>query len=185
MSHLESSSSSLSGGDRPRTSSAIFSPGRDYRYVLLREWSDAPRRLVVIGLNPSTADETEDDPTIRRCIALAKREQCGGLVMLNLFAFRATQPRDMLAASDPIGPENDKYIAGHTWAPDRIVVAAWGAHGGYLNRAANVLRHLPPGAVCLGVTKGGQPKHPLYLRADTPFVPLAALSSVSSPEQTE
>jgi hypothetical protein len=153
---------------------AHFSPDRQYRYMLYRDWASWSnmRTLVVIGLNPSTADETEDDPTIRRCIAFAKREQCGRLVMLNLFALRATDPRVMKAHAEPIGPENDAVI--RHWTRDEydwsnIVVAAWGVHGSHLNRAITA-RLLTPQLYCFGVTKDGHPRHPLYLRADTPLV---------------
>jgi len=87
-------------------SGATFSTDRVYRYALWRVWDAALPSFVVIGLNPSTADETENDPTIRRCIGFAKREGCGGLVMLNLFAVRATDPRVMMAHPEPIGPDN-------------------------------------------------------------------------------
>jgi hypothetical protein len=100
-------------GDGKQFSGAVFSPDQKYRYVLWREWSGHPRRLVVIGLNPSTADATKNDPTVTRCINFAKREGCGGMIMLNLFAFRATDPGVMMEAADPVGPENDKYILAH------------------------------------------------------------------------
>ena len=146
-------------------SSAGFSDCRRYRYWLSRWWDERREPLVVIGLNPSTADETADDPTIRRCIGYAKAWGHGGLVMLNLFAFRATDPRDMRAATDPVGPANDVTLT--TQTEGRRVLCAWGAHGGHLNRARRVA-HLLAGRdlVCLGRTKDGYPKHPLYLRAD-------------------
>ncbi len=88
--------------------SAVFSPSRKYRYVLRREWGDTERKMAVfIGLNPSTADETTDDPTIRRCMGYARDWGCSGLYMLNLFAVRATDPKDMLADLNPVGADNE------------------------------------------------------------------------------
>jgi hypothetical protein len=149
-------------------STAIFSPDRVYRYSLWRTWTvDAPR-LIVIGLNPSTADETTDDPTIRRCIGYAKRWDLGGLVMLNLYAYRATKPRDLWRAEDPIGPDNDWVlvdIATHVPGP---VLGAWGANA-LRDRAWKVGRSIAEAGrdvLCLGFTRSGHPRHPLYLRAD-------------------
>lgn len=154
--------------------SADFSEGRTLRWWLERAWSlTNPRRLVVIGLNPSTADDTVDDPTIRRCVNFAKREVCGGLIMVNLFGYRATSPRDLLAATDPGGGKTaDTYLLTACAAPDRVVVAAWGAHGTHRGRAALVRSMLRSHRVELfhfGLTKDGQPKHPLYLAATTPL----------------
>jgi len=151
----------------PFSAGAVFSPCRTFRYRLGRVWGDGPT-LTVIGLNPSTADETSNDPTVRRCIAFAMREGCGSLRMLNIFAFRATDPAVMKRAVDPIGPENDMWIM---QAIDGPVVAAWGVHGAFLGRGASVARAIP-GLLCFGQTKDGHPKHPLYLRADSPLVNL-------------
>jgi hypothetical protein len=144
---------------------AIFSPCRRWRYALWRIWDRSQRYAMFVGLNPSTADETQDDPTVRRCIRYAKDWGYGGLVMTNAFAYRATDPREMIAEADPVGPENDRYLA--ELAKDAgIVVAAWGIHGAHMNREGAV-RELIPYAHHLGLTKAGNPKHPLYLRADT------------------
>jgi hypothetical protein len=127
--------------------------------------------MVVIGLNPSTADESLDDPTIRRCLSFARREICGGLVMLNLFAIRATDPKVMLRHSSPVGPQNDAVIQEYATSGG-IFVAAWGAHGPHLNRAMEVRTLLRSAGVplyCLGRTKSGSPRHPLYLKADAPL----------------
>jgi hypothetical protein len=113
---------------------------------------------------PSTADETADDPTIRRCIGFAKRWGYGGLVMLNLFAFRATDPRDMRAAADPIGPDNDWHL---THSPAALIVAAWGAGGTFMDRDRAVRAILGDRLMALGHTNHGQPRHPLYVRGDT------------------
>lgn len=115
-----------------------------------------------IGLNPSTADETLDDPTIRRCIAFAKAWGYGGLCMANLFAFRATDPAVMKAHPAPIGPENDMKLT--MLAVDAgIVIAAWGAHGTHLGRGERVKHALAAKLHYLRLTKDGHPGHPLYL----------------------
>ena len=118
-----------------------------------------------VGLNPSTADENEDDPTVRRCIGFGRKWKYGGLILVNLFAYRATDPVGLLDADDPIGPANDKYILASARATGLIVVA-WGTRGAVLDRDQHVLSLLP-GAHCLGITKEGRPKHPLYLAGNT------------------
>lgn len=151
------------------TRSAVLSPDRVYRYELWRQWDDKLRRLLVIGLNPSTADETVDDPTIKKCVRYAQRWGFGALCMANLFAFRATQPKDMMAAGDPIGPDNDITLAALAGSMDTIV-AAWGAHGNYRDRSLVVMRMFEGRTVCcLDIVKNGEPKHPLYCRDDQPL----------------
>lgn len=117
-----------------------------------------------IGLNPSTADETEDDPTIRRCIAFAKGWGYDSLCMTNLFAFRSTDPSVMLAEPDPIGLENDAHLLEMARGAG-IVVAAWGTPGGHLGRDTAV-RQLIPNLHYMRLTKDGHPGHPLYLPGD-------------------
>jgi len=114
-----------------------------------------------IGLNPSTADESKDDPTIRRCMNYAKDWGYTALVMANLFAFRSTDPRRMLLCEDPVGPSNNDYLLGFAEGA-RLIVAAWGTGGDHLGRARSVKTMLPPMHV-LRLTKGGHPGHPLYL----------------------
>jgi len=140
--------------------SAHLSHCRRYRYALWRRWGEGPPTMFV-GLNPSTADETADDPTIRRCIAFARAWGYGSLCMANLFAYRATQPSDMLAQDDPVGPENDAYLLRLT-AEAGVVVAAWGTHGAYGGRN-NAVRAMLPSLHYLRLTKDGHPGHPLYL----------------------
>lgn len=145
--------------------SAYFSDDRVYRYSLAREVPSAGIDTVTfIGLNPSTADETIDDPTIRRCIDFARRWGFARLKMLNLYAFRATDPKVMLAADDPIGPENDCTIA-KVVGGSNLVVVAWGANA-EAERVEAVLE-LVAYPRCLGVTKSGAPRHPLYIKAST------------------
>lgn len=146
------------------SSSATFSPCRMYRYELWRTWGDRPS-CVFIGLNPSTADETEDDPTIRKCIGYARNWGYGSLCMVNLFAFRATQPKDMLRAHDPIGPANDITLRRVCEAAG-LVVAAWGRHGGHLLRDKSVMSQISVPICCLKQNQNGSPAHPLYLKGD-------------------
>lgn len=153
---------------------AIFSEDHRYRYVLGRTINagvDDPKSVAFIGLNPSTADEKHDDPTIRRCKGYAKRWGYDRLIMLNLFAYRATDPADMKAASDPVGEANNVYLGWYARAASRAV-CAWGVPGAYLNRGAKVAKMLHGEAVlfALRLTKCGQPSHPLYLPSDlNPF----------------
>ena len=146
---------------------ALLSPCGRYRWWLSRTWGDAPP-LVFIGLNPSTADASQDDPTIRRCIGFARREGCGGLLMLNLFAFRATDPAQLHCVADPVGPENDVTLV--NMARGRVVTA-WGAHPAAFSRAAAIRSLVSAPLLCLGTTKDGSPRHPLYVRADEPLRP--------------
>lgn len=152
------------------TSHAVFSEDRIYRYSLLRQWEPNAPWMMFIGLNPSTADETNDDPTIRRCMGFARREGCGTLVMANLFAFRATDPAVMKAHPEPVGPESDERLARALGRIDHIV-AAWGVHGTHLGRDREVAEICKGRLLCLGTTKEGHPRHPLYVRGDAPLVP--------------
>ena len=142
---------------------AQFSDDRRYRYALWRTWSEGDGHVLFIGLNPSTADETQDDPTIRRCIGFAKQWGFGGLYMLNIFAYRATKVQDLKKADDPIGPENIHYLDMYF---DRAGcnVACWGSQGIYRNQGIAVVNRFGrENLFCFGLTKNGQPKHPLYL----------------------
>ena len=121
--------------------------------------------VLFVMLNPSTADAETDDPTIRRCAGFARRWGFRELAVANLFALRATNPRELWRASDPVGPENDQHLVEMSSRAD-AVIAAWGAHGVYRNREQHVLRLLNGTVEYLGLTKQGHPRHPLYLRAD-------------------
>ena len=149
-----------------------FSPDRIYRYTLWRQWNEGwgkdmpPAFVLFVGLNPSTADETQDDPTIRRCIDFANRWGYISMCMVNLFAYRATDPKQMMSYPFPIGIDNDGWIK--TCAEQAgVVVAAWGNHGGHMKRDSQI-----PGEqmMCLGITKKGFPKHPLYVAAQTRLI---------------
>lgn len=148
--------------------SAVIDPTGRYRYRLTREWGPGQAACFVM-LNPSTADATVDDPTIRRCIGFAKSWGCGSLVVVNLFAYRTARPALMKLVSDPVGPENDQHIRAAVTAA-AVVVAAWGVDGSYRARAREVLPLLQA-PFCLGMTKAGAPRHPLFLRGDTKLVP--------------
>lgn len=152
---------------------ALFSQERIYRYALWRLWNKNRPHLMVIGLNPSTANEKQDDPTIRRCRNLAKELGYGGIVMVNLFAFRATNPRAMKIEPDPIGLRNNywlQYFAQY-YNNAGLILAAWGNHGSHMGRDREVVKLIDRPMVCLGKTKSGQPKHPLRLRRDTKLEP--------------
>ena len=152
-----------------------FSDCWQYRYTLWRHFGfdsnyETGRYCMFIGLNPSTADETKDDPTIRRCKAFAQREGFQSMVMTNLFAYRATAPSAMKAQVDPVGDmNNDALLA--TAKGSALIIAAWGTHGGHDKRDVVVRQMLRGFRVkCFGTTKQGFPKHPLYLRADSPLL---------------
>lgn len=118
-------------------------------------------------LNPSTADAERDDPTIRRCASFARAWGLGGMTVVNLFALRATDPARLRRARDPIGRDNDRHIAEAAAGADRVVVA-WGVHGTLRDRDRAVLALLAGARPrCLGLTRGGHPRHPLYLSART------------------
>jgi len=145
---------------------AELSSDRKYRYVLWRRWEYNTPYVLFIGLNPSTADESEDDPTIRRCKRFASDWGYGAIYMVNLFALRATNPNEMLAHDDPIGSDNDNWIQDLAQNAG-VIVCAWGAHGCHMNRDEDV-KHLLADyeLMCLGVTKAGKPRHPLYIKAN-------------------
>lgn len=168
---------------------AVISGCGLYRYQLRRIWG-APEpdpdsgncsTCTFVMLNPSTADGQHDDQTIRKCIGFAQREGCGQLEVLNLFAWRATSPTDMFKAKEPIGPENDQYLGTLAGLGSRLIIAAWGVHGVHRNRDREVMAMLSQQPLwCLGTTKFGQPKHPLYLAADTPLEPFNAKARETS-----
>lgn len=141
---------------------AVLSADRRYRYTLWRRWGDG-KACMFVGLNPSTADADIDDPTIRRCVNFARAWGFDALVMTNLFAWRATDPRDMMAAVDPVGVDNDWWLQAASVGCG-LTVAAWGAGGAYQGRGVEVRRMLREPHY-LRLTKSGQPGHPLYLPA--------------------
>jgi hypothetical protein len=133
-----------------------------YRYRLWRRWGAAAPALFVM-LNPSTADAIDDDPTIRRCIGFARRWRCGGIEVVNLYALRATDPRDLRRHPAPIGPQNDAVLAAAI-ATAGVAIAAWGCHG--QDRAARLVELAGARPLhCLAVNRDGSPRHPLYVPA--------------------
>jgi len=143
---------------------AVFSECGKYRYALWRIW-DAEKPMVgFIGLNPSTANENTDDPTIRRVVKFASTWGFGGVYMLNLFAIVTPYPEDLVKSSDPVG-DNDKQLIGFASACDEIVFA-WGSFKEARERAEQV-KVMFPGAKCLTINANGSPRHPLYVKGDT------------------
>jgi len=162
----------------------VFSTCRRYRYTLDHAWHDLldthAGYVAWIGLNPSTADEQQLDPTLRWVRSFTHRMGDRRFVMLNLFGLRATDSKVMLAASDPIGPDNDRWIL-DTCRHAAAVVCCWGSHGMHRDRAGRVLDLLAPvlPLLALKTTAGGQPGHPLYVSSGTaprPFQPGAAVA---------
>ncbi len=161
---------------------ATFSHDGAYRYTLSRRWAPGPVASFVM-LNPSTADAFDDDPTIRRCAGFARDWACGALLVLNLFAYRSTNPLVLAKVDDPVGPQNDQalraMLAGPVTGP---IVAAWGNHGRLRNRGQVVTDLLTRAGVqlhCLGVTGAGQPCHPLYLAKTTPLRPYPVVADAA------
>lgn len=150
-------------GDAPST--AIYSDCERYRYSLTRIWDRSGTRVHFLMLNPSTATEVQNDPTVERCERRARALGFGSFTVTNIFAWRDTDPKNMKAAADPIGPANDEAILNASRTADKII-AAWGTHGAHLNRGAAVkslLRDLGKPLYHLGLSKAGHPKHPLYI----------------------
>ena len=150
-------------GDAP--SVAVYSDCEHYRYSLTRNWDDAGEKVLFIMLNPSTATEVQNDPTVERCERRARALGYGGFRVTNIFAWRETDPKKMRAARDPVGAGNDAAIEeGADWAGR--IVAGWGAHGAHLERGRQVealLRQRGHEVFHLGLTKDGHPRHPLYI----------------------
>lgn len=146
-------------------STAVYSDCERYRYLLTRVWEPAGRKALFVMLNPSTATEVQNDPTVERCERRARTLGFGAFRVCNIFAWRDTDPRAMRAAADPVGAENDAAIAESCHWADQIV-AAWGTHGAHLDRGPAVerlLRATGHPIYHLGLTKDGHPKHPLYI----------------------
>jgi hypothetical protein len=152
--------------------SALFSDDRIYRYTLTRVWRDDWPRVAFLLLNPSTADEKRDDPTIRRCIAFAKAWGMGGLEILNLFAYRSTDPSRLSKVPDPIGPLNLEYLAAVT-ASVPLTVCGWGRKAPFDVdlKVLAMLRRLGRPLFALKLNADNSPTHPLYLRGDLRPIP--------------
>lgn len=150
---------------------AVFGPDlqsgekRKYRYKLWRTWDAAKPAVAFIMLNPSTADETADDPTIRRCIGYARKWGYGTLLVGNLFGVRTPDPAKIGDYFDPVGPENDEYLTEIASDAEKVV-AAWGTNGSFFDRDKEVIDLLDAELHALDTTKDGHPCHPLYQPAD-------------------
>lgn len=164
---------------------AEFSRCGTWRYRLERDFerdlfAGGPAALAFVMLNPSTATASKLDPTVRRCVGYAQREGAGRLIVANLFAVRATDPRDMLAAKDPIGPGNDAALR-RIMGEGVPVVIAWGSFTIAPSSAQQRVRfvrslacELGTALFCLGTCENGEPRHPLYVKKDQPLVPWSA-----------
>ena len=150
---------------------AVFDANDKYRYSLCREWSAYHPRIVFVMLNPSTADEQKNDPTIRRCMGFARAWKFGSMEVVNLFAYKATNFKDLFNVSDPVGAENNRFIM---QALERCstVVLGWGTRGTLRGRDRQVMSLLAGrnDLHCLGITKNGQPRHPLYVKGNACLV---------------
>lgn len=150
---------------------ATLSSCETYRYSLSRDWDESLPRVNFVMLNPSTADAFDDDPTIRRCIGFARSWGFGSLVVTNLFALRATDPKTLHSHPNPVGPNNDKYLR-HEALKSHMVVFAWGTNGMFLYRDNAVKRMLVDSRpYAIRLTAGGHPSHPLYLPKNLVPVP--------------
>ncbi len=149
---------------------AVFDSTRVYRYRLDRHIGPSQKTCMFVLLNPSTADESSDDPTIRRCKAFARREGCGNLIVCNLYAYRSTDPRILSLIPDPIGRENRQYIIDAMKDAD-IIVAAWGSNHLGGEWVEEVKRLLGFKCRALKINLRGDPGHPLYLPSDSPLLP--------------
>lgn len=146
-------------------STAIYSDCEAYRYSLTRTWDFTNGHVLFIMLNPSTATEIQNDPTVERCERRARTLGFGAFTVTNIFAYRATDPRDMRRAADPIGPQNNTAILTAAKTADSII-CAWGTHGEHLKRGPEMetlLRKQSKPLYHLGLSKAGHPKHPLYI----------------------
>ncbi|MFM7314170.1 MAG: DUF1643 domain-containing protein [Cyanobium sp.] len=184
---------------------AAFSRCGQYRWWLRRRWQASGPRLLFVGLNPSSADGCRDDPTLRRLIGFARSWGYGSLEVLNLFAWISSDPTALRQCRDPVGDRTDAWIVARTRvlteekARDRAVPPTegnggvplwlgWGNGGGWRGRDQQLLEKLqglPVRLLCLGVTAGGHPRHPLYVRGGSPLMPFApSLGQRFTPQAT-
>jgi hypothetical protein len=147
---------------------AVFDKTKKYRYLLTRHLSEQKSVCTFIMLNPSTADATSNDPTVARCIQFSKKWGYGKLNVLNIFAYRSTDPSHLYTLEDPVGPDNNKFIE-ETVSQSDLVIAAWGVHAALNKRGEEVggIVSTKRDLHCLSVTKDGYPGHPLYLKKDS------------------
>lgn len=156
---------------------ATFSDCRSYRYRLWRYWDRTKPPLCFLMLNPSTADDLSNDPTVERCQRRALAMGFGGLEVVNIFAYRSTDPSALYSLDDPVGPENDQAIRDACGLAG-MVICAWGDHGKINGRSAQIKRLLSVAGIvphALAVNSSGEPKHPLYVSYDTSPLPFDAM----------
>ncbi len=152
---------------------AVISECLNYRYALSRKWDEKNDRTIVFCmLNPSTADASLDDPTIRRCIGFAKEWQYDQLVVINLYSLRTPNPKDLWPHPNPIGEDNDNCIQMMAKRYENIV-CAWGANAKFdrVVQVAAILENSGANLMCLGTTKNGSPRHPLYIKSTQLLMP--------------
>lgn len=168
----------MNESSRNETGAALSQCAR-YRYLLYRMWGNPESKPLAgfVMLNPSTADAKEDDPTIRRCVRFARDWGCSGIVVANLYAFRAKNPADLRKAEDPVGPDNAEALVALALECSPVV-CAWGTNVARMKDRRDLAVYdlladyaSPFSVMCLGKTKAGHPRHPLYLPASTPLVP--------------
>ena len=150
---------------------AVISDCGKYRYLLRRTWDYNRPRALLVMLNPSTADATLDDATIRSCVRLLNGQGYGSMEVVNVYAYRATDPSELTKQADPFGPRNETTIAAAVGRCD-VVICAWGAYPParqHASRLLNEVRSRRPATYCFGKTKAGAPKHPLYIKSGTPL----------------
>lgn len=158
----------MRGIDLTLPQGAVFSDDRKYRYALWRMWSSIRPVLMVIGLNPSTANEVKTDPTITRVVVRADRMGFGGLLMANLYALVSSDPKVLLVEPDAVGEYNDSFLHLMIQMSD-LQLCGWGSFKPVKKRAPAVFQMLKE-PYCLGTNADGQPKHPLYIAYDVPLV---------------
>ena len=141
---------------------AVFSDCEKYRYTLYRMWNTTEQQIIFVGLNPSTADERIDDPTIRRCRCFAESWGYGSMIMLNLFAYRSTDPRNLKKCNNPIGDYNLSFLK--EYIRKYKTIACYGNGGNYLNRHKEFLKEYRGHLYAIKILKNGMPSHPLYLK---------------------
>ena len=148
---------------------AVTSECGQYRYLLRRSWDRSRMRALFVMLNPSTADAEVDDATIRSCARLCRSWGYGSFEVVNLFGWRATDPKELAKVDDPVGPRNDGIVDAAISRCD-VTICAWGAHAMAEERVGTIISLIGgsrPAAFCLGKTKSGAPKHPLYIKTGT------------------
>jgi hypothetical protein len=153
-------------------SDARFSDCERYRYLLRRVWDRNKPRVLIVMLNPSTANARTDDPTVLACIRQCRALGYGSFEIVNLFALKSTDPRALKSAPDPVGPQNDDVIEAAVHRCD-LVICAWGAHpfaGPRARHVTGMLRRHRAALFCFGITKGNAPRHPLYTASGSPLV---------------